>query len=146
MAVGDLALMMVANNLTVEENTSGSRDVAYPSSVIDLVSGMMGQPPGGFPESIKKIILKGKQEFTKRPGETLPPADFEKVGKTLQAKLGREATDQEIVTSVLYPKVFDDYLNHVRDFGSVICYRPPRFSMGLRLDKKYRWISSQVSG
>ncbi len=59
-AVGDLALFMVANDLSKEDVLQGKRELAYPASVIDLVGGMMGQPPGGFPEAIETAVLKGK--------------------------------------------------------------------------------------
>ena len=76
-AVGDLALFMVANQLSADDVVSGSREIDYPGSVLDLVGGMMGQPPGGFPAQAKKSILKNNPEVLKRPGETLPPIDFE---------------------------------------------------------------------
>jgi pyruvate carboxylase len=130
-AVGDLALFMVANGLTADDIRSNRRpELAYPASVIDLVSGMMGQPPGGFPANVKKAILKDQAEVIGRPGETLPAADFEKVGKTLTAKMGRPATNQDIVTSVLYPKVFDDYLTHRVESGDASMMPTPAFFYG----------------
>ncbi len=47
--MGDLALFMVANQLTADDIAENRREIAYPASVIDLVGGNMGQPPGGFP-------------------------------------------------------------------------------------------------
>src|SRR5262249_35797808 len=44
-SVGDMALFMVANNLTTDDVVNGERDLAFPESVIDLLSGAMGQPP-----------------------------------------------------------------------------------------------------
>lgn len=79
-AVGDLALFMVANQLTADDVISGEREIAYPGSVLDLVGGMMGQPPGGFPAQAKKSILKNNPEVLQRPGETLPPVDFDAIG------------------------------------------------------------------
>ena len=76
-AVGDMALFMVANDLTNEDVLNGERDIAFPASVLDLIGGGMGQPPGGFPQEVKDRVLLGKDEFKGRPGETLPPADFD---------------------------------------------------------------------
>ncbi len=47
-AVGDMALFMVAGNLTPADVLDGNRALAFPASVIDLIAGRMGQPPGGF--------------------------------------------------------------------------------------------------
>ncbi len=66
-AVGDLALFMVANDLSAADVVNGTRELAYPASVIDLVGGMMGQPPGGFPEAVEKSILKDKPAMKGRP-------------------------------------------------------------------------------
>ncbi len=129
-SVGDLALFMVANRLTADDVRENRRELAYPASVIDLVSGMMGQPPGGFPANVKKTILKDHPEVIGRPGETLPPADFVQVGKALEAKLGRVASEQEIVTSVLYPKVFDDYIKHRIECGDISMLSTPDFFYG----------------
>src|SRR3546814_1567866 len=59
------------------------RELAFPESVIDLISGAMGQPPGGFPPEVKQRILNGGKEFLERPGKTLPPVDFEAVTESL---------------------------------------------------------------
>ncbi len=130
-AVGDLALFMVANNLSADDIRENRRpELAYPASVIDLVSGMMGQPPGGFPATVKKAILKDQAEVVGRPGETLPPADFESIGKRLTEKMGRPASDQDIVTAVLYPKVFDEYLKCRMESGDVSMLPTPAFFYG----------------
>ena len=115
-AVGDMALFMVANDLTPDDVLTGSREIAYPASVIDLIGGNMGQPPGGFPEQIKKRVLKDKAPLLTRPGESMPPADFEAARTNLQALLDYEPTDREVVSSLLYPKVFEDLANHRKQY------------------------------
>ncbi len=129
-AVGDMALFMVANRLTVDDVCENKRELAYPASVIDLVSGMMGQPPGGFPGQVKQAILKDHPEVSGRPGESLPPVDFSKVGEKLLVKMNRPAVDHEIVTSVLYPKVYDEYLTHRIECGDVSMLPTPDFFYG----------------
>jgi pyruvate carboxylase len=75
-AVGDMALFLVANGLTTEDVLSGEREISYPESVLDLISGRMGQPMGGFPKKVKQRILRDQPALRGRPGATLPPADF----------------------------------------------------------------------
>ena len=136
-AVGDLALFMVANQLSADDVVSGQREIAYPGSVLDLVGGMMGQPPGGFPAQAKKSILKNNPEVLQRPGETLPPVDFDAIGVSLKPKLGRDATMKEIVTSALYPKVFDEYVTHVRNYGDVSLIPTSAFFFGPSIGEEF---------
>jgi pyruvate carboxylase len=136
-AVGDLALFMVANQMSADDVTTGKRELAYPGSVLDLVGGMMGQPPGGFPENVKKNILKNNPEVLERPGETLPPVDFDAIAQQLKPKLGRDATLRDSVTSALYPKVFDEFVSHVRSYGDVSLLPSPIFFFGPAIGEEF---------
>lgn len=136
-AVGDLALFMVANDLSPEDVAQGRRELAYPGSVLDLVGGMMGQPPGGFPESVKRSILRNNPEVTNRPGETLPDHNFEETASKLESKMGRKPSMQDVVTSALYPKVFDEYVAHVQEFGDVSLLPTPIFFYGPSLGEEF---------
>lgn len=131
-AVGDMALFMVANDLTNEDVLDESRDLAFPASVIDLIGGGMGQPPGGFPPQVKQRVLRGQKEFTGRPGETLPPADFEAAAAEVQEFLGREPTHREVVTYLLYPKVYRQYVEHCQSFSDTSVLPTPCFFYGLQ--------------
>jgi pyruvate carboxylase len=111
-AVGDMALFLLANNLQAADVLDSSREFAYPESVLDLISGRMGQPPGGFPPKVRKRILREAKPVRGRPGESLPDADFEAVALTLSKKLGGTPTQQDILSSVLYPRVFDELVAH----------------------------------
>lgn len=111
-AVGDMALFLVANDISCDDVVNGDRDLSFPESVLDLVSGRMGQTPGGFPESVQKRILRGDAPLTERPGSILPPADFEDAASKVEAMIHRKPTDQDVVTYLLYPKVFEDFAAH----------------------------------
>lgn len=130
-SVGDMALFMVANNYTTEDILSGTRDLAFPESVIDLISGAMGQPPGGFPEKVRERILQGRSVFEGRPGASLPAADFEAVAGDLKEQLKREPTQRDIVSSLIYPKVFSDFAEHQRKFSDVSCLPTTAFLYGM---------------
>lgn len=129
-AVGDLALFLVANNFTTDTVLDESRDFAFPESVIDLVGGMMGQPPGGFPPELVKRVLQDRKPIVGRPGESLPAADFVAAGKEVEKFLKREPTRREIVTYLLYPKVYKDYVLHAQEYGDVSCIPTPFFFFG----------------
>ncbi len=129
-AVGDMALFMVAGNLTAADIRSNKRELAAPASVIDLLSGMMGQPPGGFPKDIQKSILKDRPLVEGRPGASLPPADIEATRGKLTEILGRTATDRECVTHLLYPKVYEEFIDHQKIYGDVSILPTPYFFYG----------------
>lgn len=129
-AVGDMALFMVAGGLSVNDVLNSQRDLAPPASVIDLLSGMMGQPPGGFPEKALQSIMRHRPLVTGRPGASLPPADLEATRKLLTEKLGSPATDRECITHVLYPKVYEEYIEHRKKYGDVSMLATPYFFYG----------------
>lgn len=129
-AVGDMALFMVAGELSVDDVLGADRDLAPPASVIDLLSGMMGQPPGGFPENAQQAILRDRPRVDGRPGASMPPADFEASREHLTPILGWTATDRECVTHLLYPKVYDDFVIHRKNFGDVSILPSPYFFYG----------------
>lgn len=139
--VGDMALFMVGNNLTPadvmgeQEGAKGEpvtvRDLAFPESVVELFEGRLGQPPGGFPEALQKRILRGRKPMTDRPGATLPPADFEAARKALEAKTKRPVHPREVVTHLLYPRVFADFLSHQQTYSDTSVLPTPTFFFGM---------------
>ena len=78
----------------------------------------MGQPYGGFPKDLQDMILKGEKPITVRPGELLSDEDFDAIKRHLEEK-GIEASEEDLISSALYPKVFDDYLDYIKDNGEV---------------------------
>src|SRR5206468_7357844 len=104
--VGDMALFMVGNSLTPEDVLEGSRELAFPESVVELFEGRLGQPPGGFPEHLQRRVLRGREPLRERPGALLPPADLAATRQGLERRLRRPVNDREVVTQLLYPRVF----------------------------------------
>ncbi len=129
-AVGDLALFLVTNNLTAEDVLDPTRDLAFPESVIDLLAGRMGQPPGGFPPEVQKRILRNVKPVKGRPGESLPPADFAAAAATVEKLVGRKPNEQEVVSYLLYPRVFQDFVTHVAQFSDISMLPTPFFLYG----------------
>ncbi|MDD4377178.1 MAG: pyruvate carboxylase [Eubacteriales bacterium] len=117
-AVGDMAIFMVQNGFTEENIYDKAGDVDFPDSIVSYFEGMMGQPEGGFPERLQKLVLKDKKPITCRPGELLPPEDFDSIRKHLQEELEIEGTDQEVISYAIYPKVFEDFIKSLRKDGN----------------------------
>lgn len=118
-AVGDMAIFMVQNDLSSENIYDKAKDMDFPDSIVSYFEGMMGQPEGGFPEDLSKLVLKGKEPIKCRPGELLPPENFDTIKKMLREKHGLEGNDEEALSYALYPKVFEDYLKNLKEEGSL---------------------------
>lgn len=117
--VGDMAIFMVKNDLTPENIYEKAKDLAFPDSVVAYFKGMIGQPMGGFPKKLQQLVLKGEEPITCRPGELLEPEDFDKIEKYLKEKFNIEPTKKDLLSYVLYPKVFEDYLKYIDEFGDL---------------------------
>jgi pyruvate carboxylase len=129
-AVGDMALFLVANNLAAEDVLDPKRQLAYPESVVDLIAGRMGQPPGGFPPKVRKAILGDVKPVKGRPGASLPPADIAETTTKVEKLIGRTPSDQDIASYLLYSRVFQDFVEHRRSYGDVSVLPTPVFLYG----------------
>ena len=129
--VGDMALMMVAQGLTVAQVTDPEVEVAFPESVVGMMRGDLGQPPGGWPKALQAKVLKGEAPSTERPGKHLEPVDLEAVRATLAAELDQEIDDEDLAGYLMYPKVFTDYARRHRQYGPVRALPTPIFFYGM---------------
>ncbi len=128
--VGDMALFLVANNLTPEDTLDRERELAFPESVVEFFEGRLGQPPGGFPQALQERVLKGRKPQTDRPGANLPPADLEATREKVAALLGYPASDRDVLSYLMYPRVFPDLASHQRSYGDTSVLPTPMFFFG----------------
>ena len=117
--VGDMALMMVSQGLTRADVEDPDKDVAFPDSVIDMMRGNLGQPPGGFPDAIVSKALKGEKPNLDRPGAHLPPVDLEEKRGEVAGLIGEDVDDEDLNGYLMYPKVFTDYATRHATYGPV---------------------------
>ncbi|MES9684659.1 pyruvate carboxylase [Bacillus sp. AFS001701] len=136
--VGDMALFMVQNNLDEDSVYEKGENIDFPDSVIEFFEGKLGQPHGGFPKSLQRIILKGRQPLTERAGESLKPIDFKDVEEYLFKTLNRQVTNFDILAYCLYPKVFMDYQKNVESYGDLSVLDTPSFFHGMKLDEEIK--------
>lgn len=134
--VGDMALFMVQNDLTEDNIVERGQTIDFPESVIEFFQGYLGQPHGGFPEEIQKVVLKDRTPITVRPGELLPPVDFDQLTAELTEKYGRAPSKQDVLAYALYPKVFEQYIDAVNAFGDVSVLDTPTFFYGLKIGEE----------
>jgi pyruvate carboxylase len=129
--VGDMALMMVSQDLAVADVENPAKDVSFPESVVSMLKGDLGQPPGGWPEALQKKVLKGDEPYVVRPGSLLPDADLAAERKAIEAKIEREVNDFEFASYLMYPKVFTDYAMAHETYGPVSTLPTPNYFYGL---------------
>ena len=130
--VGDMALMMVSQGMTRDQVEDPATDVAFPDSVIDMMRGNLGQPPGGFPAEIVNKVLKGEAPNTARPGKHLPPVDLEAKRQEVSDQLdGTPIDDEDLNGYLMYPKVFTDYMQRHKTYGPVRTLPTKTFFYGM---------------
>ena len=130
--VGDMALMMVSQGLSRADVEDPDKDVAFPESVIGMMRGELGRPPGGWPEAIRAKVLKGEEGFDERPGARLAPVDLEAARREAQEQMeGRRVDDEDLCSYLMYPKVYLDYMGRRREFGPVRTLPTPVFFYGM---------------
>ena len=130
--VGDMALFMVANDLTPQDVSDPEKEIAFPESVISLFKGELGFPPDGFPKALEHKVLKGARPLQGRPGANMPPADFDQVRAAAEKAVDRKISDKELASYLMYPKVFTDYAHHRRQYGDVSVLPTDVFFEGLK--------------
>ncbi|MCF6306036.1 MAG: pyruvate carboxylase [Rhodobacteraceae bacterium] len=131
--VGDMTLMMVSQGITRAEVEDPDVDVSFPDSVIDMMRGNLGQPPGGFPPAFVNKVLKGEAANTARPGLSMPPADLEAIRTDVSSQLeGFQIDDEDLCGYLMYPKVFLDYMGRHRIYGPVRTLPTHTFFYGMQ--------------
>ncbi len=135
--VGDMALMMVSQDLTVADVENPKKDISFPDSVVSMLRGDLGQPPtfsgkeGGWPQALQKKALKGETPITVRPGSLLAPADLDADRAGIEEKLERELSDFEFASWLMYPKVFSDFAAAQGEYGPVSTLPTPIYFYGM---------------
>ncbi|WBO85602.1 pyruvate carboxylase [Hymenobacter yonginensis] len=130
--VGDMALFLVSNNLTTRDVLEKGATLNFPESVRELFRGDIGQPEGGWPKDVQQVILKDETPFTDRPNEHLAPIDFDAEWQKFEEKFGQRSKFTDVLSWLLYPKVFEQYWAHQQEFGDVSVVPTPVFYYGLQ--------------
>ena len=133
--VGDLAIFMVQNDLTPENIVERGEGLSFPDSVVSYFKGMMGQPAWGFPQDLQWVVLKGEKPITCRPGDLLPPVDWDALEAEMK-KFYPEKTPIErsaLLSYAMYPKVFEEYIRHRKEYGYIMRMGSHVFFNGMAL-------------
>ena len=131
--VGDMALMMVVQGLTPADVLDPGREIAFPTSVVEMLRGDLGQPPGGWPPLLQAKALKGEAASTARPGALLADADFAAQRAEIEKRLDRRVDDYELASFQMYPKVFADFALVARKYGPISVLPTPVYFYGMQV-------------
>ncbi|WP_298432897.1 pyruvate carboxylase [Geobacter sp.] len=129
--VGDMAMFLVKNNLDVDDVFTKGDELTFPESVVGMFKGMLGQPYQGWPAELQKIILKGEEPITCRPGELLEPVDFEEERLKVEEKVGHPVDDKALMSYILYPHVYPEFDRHRQEYSDTSVIPTPIFFYGL---------------
>src|SRR5690606_16486716 len=100
--VGDMAIMMVANDLAPADVADPRREVAFPESVVALFRGELGFPPDGFPPALSRKVLKEDPPQPYRPGDRLPPVDLDRAREDAEKAAGRQVGERDVASFLMY--------------------------------------------
>ncbi len=134
--VGDMAIFMVTNDLTPEDIMKRGESISFPESVINFFKGDLGQPVGGFPKELQKIILKNKEAYSDRPNAHLEPIDFTTEYATFKKKFQKGFTraieEEDFLSYTLYPKVFEQAHENYKLYGNLALIPTKNFFYGMK--------------
>jgi len=132
--VGDMTLFLMAKELKPVDvlKLDEHHDVAFPNSVVEMMSGLLGVPPGGWPRKLQKIILRGEAPLKGRPSANLPPADFSAEKEALEKKTGHPISKDDLLSYLLYPEVFTKFDKFRQTYSDVSVLPTLAFFFGLK--------------
>jgi len=135
--VGDLAQFMVQNKLTREDVLKNAGSLSFPTSVIEFLQGMIGQPYGGFPEPFRSEVLKDLPRITERPGEKMDPFDFDAAKKSLTDEFGPGLKDRDVMSYAMYPHVAKEFFKFKTTYGPVDKLETRHFLVGPDMGEEF---------
>jgi pyruvate carboxylase len=132
--VGDMAIFLVNHDMTVQqfERLGPEHNLTLPASVIEMFSGALGEPDGGWPKQIQKTILRGAKPQRGRPGARLPKVDLEETAASVEKKIGRRPSHDETLSYLMYPDVFLKFAKARQLYGDVDALPTPQFYYGIQ--------------
>ena len=130
--VGDMTMFLVTQDIKPSDVPNLPKGTAFPESVVDMLGGGLGQPIGGWPSEVQKVILGDKEIITDRPGKHATPIDFEDIKNELADKINRVPTDDEVWSYLMYPQVFLDFNESLDNFSDLSVLPTPAYFYGVK--------------
>jgi pyruvate carboxylase len=136
--VGDMTLFLMAKEMTPADvlKLDEKHDVAFPNSVVEMFSGVLGVPPDGWPKKLQKILLRGAKPVKGRPGAKMPSVDFAAEKESLEKKTGHTTSTEDLLSYLLYPEVFLKFDKFRQAHSDVSVLPTPAFFYGLKFGEE----------
>jgi pyruvate carboxylase len=132
--VGDMTMFLITRGIKPADVVNLEPGATpFPESVIDMLMGGLGQPVGGWPKDVQKVVLGDRKPLKGRPGEDMPALNFKKAKAELAAKLKRDVTDDDLYSYLMYPEVFQEFAKKVNSYSDLSVLPTGAFFYGLRL-------------
>ena len=131
--VGDMALFLFTRGIKPKDVVNLEPGVTpFPASVVDMLRGGLGQPMGGWPKGVQRVVLGKEKPLKGRPGADLEPLNLRDERKSLASRLKREITDDDLYSHLMYPEVFAEFAKFLGQYGDVTGIPTPSFFYGLK--------------
>jgi pyruvate carboxylase len=135
--VGDLAMFLITRGIKPQDVLNLDPGATpFPESVIDMLQGGLGQPMGGWPQQLQRVVLGDKEPLQGRPGEGLEPLNLEATRVDLEGKIGRKANADDLYSYLMYPQVQNEFAKFVREYSDVSVLPTPAYFYGLQPDEE----------
>ncbi len=134
--VGDMAMFMTANGLSIEDIKSTGTTLAFPDSMISLMKGELGQRQEGWPKWFQDMVLKNDKAFTNRPNSHLAPVDFGMEYSQFQLEFPESKKYEDFLSYKLYPKVYKNFYDHQQKYGDTSKLPSIAFFYGLKYNEE----------
>ena len=130
--VGDLAIFLLTKGVEPKDMVNLEPGTAFPESVVDMLSGGLGQPKGGWPKAVQKVVLGDRKPYKGRPGARAEKVDLEATREEVKAITKRvECSDDDLYAYLMYPQVFKDLVKYINEYGHARVLPTPAFFYGL---------------
>lgn len=130
--VGDMAMFLLTRGIEPSDVVNLDPGTPFPASVIDMLAGGLGQPKGGWPKALQKVVLGDRKPIKGRPGASAAKIDPEEERRKLEKKHGRTIGDDDLYSHLMYPEVFDEFMRFLDEYGHVRTVPTPAFFYGLK--------------
>lgn len=131
--VGDLAIFLLTKGVEPKDMANLEPGSAFPESVVDMLSGGLGQPKGGWPKDIQKVVLGERKPYKGRPGARAEKVDLDQTREEIKAITRRsKCSDDDLYSYLMYPQVYKDLIKYIEQFGHARVLPTPAFFYGLK--------------
>ncbi len=134
--VGDMAMFLTSNELTINDIWEKGDTLSFPDSFIALLKGDLGQRDEGWPKALQKIVLKNIKAYTEKPNAHQTPIDLASEYHIFKERFPDKSAYEDFLSYQLYPKVFEDFYEHLESFGDTSKLPSPAFFYGLQFNEE----------